>query len=150
MNGFFRLDRDLCRRLAQDKSLTIKEFRVLMALLAATRNPGDVVDAATAGLTAATGLARSTVQEARHALASKGYIRNDGADGCRPQVVAEVPASAGSRCPRARAGAGYIHIKETRDTVDASGSMGELDWESYAPDPVFAQLAAAMAAEGGN
>ncbi|MCD8351122.1 MAG: helix-turn-helix domain-containing protein [Planctomycetaceae bacterium] len=157
MNGYFRLDRGLARRLAGDATLTVKEFRVILALAAATRNPGETVDAPNAFLAAETGLSRTSVQNSRKALMEKGYIvsDHDGAGSVhRSRLAGEGQRALAGGGQGALAPSQALHTKkETRETPAKhfSGSAGDgngnLEWESYAPDPVFAELAAKLAAE---
>ncbi len=68
------VSRDFLQRLASDATLTACDLRVIAAVMAQVKTPGDVVDAGKGTLTQATGQSERNVIRSRARLIAGGYL----------------------------------------------------------------------------
>lgn len=74
MKGFYMINRDFLRKLAADTALTACDLRVIAAVMAQVKTPGDVVEAGLTALTDFTGQSRRNVVRIRTRLIERGYL----------------------------------------------------------------------------
>lgn len=74
MNGFYMVSRDFLRKIAADVSLTAGELRIMAAIMAQVKKPGDVIDARIPTLVQATGQDHSSVVRNRRQLVRRGFL----------------------------------------------------------------------------
>lgn len=141
--GFYMMDRQFLDTLSRDSTLTAAELRIVLALAADTRLPGEAVEAGVLTLAARLGMGRSTVKRARTGLIAKKHLLVSGA-GKDNALLLRLADQGGStngpgKGPSMDPPAGVIHIKET-ETKTASfsprpapsrQSRTQSEWDPY-------------------
>lgn len=78
MKGFYMVSRDFLRKLAANAALTACDLRVIAAVMAQVKTPGDVVDVGINALVRSTGQSKRNVIRSRTRLVDRGYLVCEG------------------------------------------------------------------------
>lgn len=138
--GFYQMDRDFLKKLAADTELTAAELRVVLAIAANARLPGDAVEATAQELAKSIGMTVKSAKRARTCLLQKGFLVfvRTGTNNATFVRLGDTPASGDTDVPtvgtRMSPSAGVIHIKRNKETQTPSFSPAtpsQGDWDPY-------------------